>query len=250
MDSLYPQSVARFYDTIYHSVRDGVDNDYFLRQALEAKGPVLEAGVGTGRLFMASLEKGADIYGLDISQTMIDILLAKIPGKHHHRISRQNITNFRYDRDFDLIVAPFRVLMHLQAKEEQAAALNNVWGHLKPGGRFIFDLFVPDPSHLTKGMDNVVDFDGEYAPGRRLRRIVSTVPDLVNQTIAVHFRLEWDEDGTLKTDDWKTIMRFYFRFELEHLIERSKFKTYEISGDYKGTPLSGGSKEFVVTCTK
>ena len=48
----YPESFARFYDLIYHRVRDGVDNEFFLNEIRQARGKVLEVGVGTGRFFI------------------------------------------------------------------------------------------------------------------------------------------------------------------------------------------------------
>jgi hypothetical protein len=62
--------------------------------------------------------------------------------------------------------------------------------------------------------------------------------------------MEWEEDKGLRHDDWKLPLRFFFRYELEHLVERSRFEKYEIFGDYHGNPLSSDSKEFVVVCHK
>ena len=109
----YPESFARFYDTIYHQVRDSTDHSYFLEKMTQTKGKVLEVGVGTGRLFTDALKQGADIYGLDISESMLNVLYSKLPQKDHKRLSLQNITDFSYDFKFDLIMAPFRVIMHL-----------------------------------------------------------------------------------------------------------------------------------------
>jgi ubiquinone/menaquinone biosynthesis C-methylase UbiE len=44
----YPKNFARFYDTIYHHMRDGVDNEFFQNEIKRAGGKVLEIGVGTG----------------------------------------------------------------------------------------------------------------------------------------------------------------------------------------------------------
>ncbi len=246
----YPPSIARFYDTIYHQVRDSVDTDYFLNEIRNTPGKVLEIGVGTGRHFQNALDAGADIYGLDVSESMLEVLKKKLPKNQHHRISNQNIIDFSLDQRFDLIIAPFRVMMHVIEKEEQIRALNNVYRHLNKNGRFIFDVFVPDLKHLIKGFDNFRDFEGEYEPGRLIRRIVSSEPDLINQVIQVKFHLEWEEQDGVKHDDWTFPMRFYFRYELEHLIERSEFPEYRISGDYKGSALDRDSKEFVVVCRK
>ncbi len=247
----YPVSFARFYDTIYHSMRDSTDSDFFGNQIINTKGKILEIGVGTGRLFMNSLDAGADIYGLDISDSMLDILRKKLKKDQHYRISLQNITDFRLDIKFDLVVAPFRVLMHLIEKEEQIKSINNVYDHLDHNGRFIFDVFVPDLTQLINGLHDVVDFDGEYAPGRKLKRTVSTTPDLMNQLINIKFHLQWDEENGMKEEEyWYVPMRYFFRFELEHLVERSRFESYKIIGDYEGNELNQNSKEFIVICQK
>lgn len=34
-------------------------------------------------------------------------------------------------------------------------------------------------------------------------------PDLINQLTNIHFKLEWDEDNTVKTEDWKLPLRFF-----------------------------------------
>jgi SAM-dependent methyltransferase len=250
MDHKYPPAFARFYDTIYHQMRDGVDNEYFMTEIKNSGGKILEVGVGTGRHFTGALNQGADIYGIDISESMLDILFKKLPKDQFFRVSQQNIMDFSFDFKFDLIIAPFRVIMHLLDKEDQIKAINNVFDHLKNNGRFIFDVFIPDLKQLIKGIDNQTDFEGEYEPGKKIIRTVSTSPDLINQIIEVHFHLEWEENNQLKSDEWVVPLRFFFRFELEHLIERTRFKTWKILGDYNGNELTRDSKEFILVCKK
>jgi len=246
----YPENFARFYDVIYHHMRDNVDNDYFQNVIKQTKGKVLEIGVGTGRLFSNALNQGADLYGLDISQSMLNVLYKKLPENQHYRISLQNIIDFKFDFKFNLIIAPFRVIMHVLEKDEQIRALNNVYDHLEKTGKFIFDAFVPDLNQLLNGINNQVDFEGEYKAGKKIKRTVSTKPDLINQLINITFHLEWEEDNELKQDEWKVPMRYFFRYELEHLIERSKFEKYKIYGDYQGSELNQQSREFVMICQK
>jgi SAM-dependent methyltransferase len=246
----YPKNFARFYDVIYYHQRDGVDHEFFLNAISQTRGKMLEVGVGTGRFFTDALNRGADVYGIDVSKSMIEVLKSKLDAAQHHRVSLQNIVDFRFDFRFDLIIAPFRVIMHVLEKDEQLKALNNVYRHLNPGGKFIFDTFVPDLKQLNKGFDNFKDFEGEYEPGKQLKRFVSTKPDLINQLINIHFHLEWDENNTVRHDDWRVPLRFFFRYELEHLIERSDFEQYRILGDFLGNELNETSKEFIVICQK
>lgn len=246
----YPTNFARFYDTIYHQMRDSVDNEYFQNEIQRSGGKILEIGVGTGRLFINALNQGADIHGLDISESMLEILYKKLQKDQYYRISQQNIINFSFDFKFDLIIAPFRVIMHLLDIEEQIKAIDNVYNHLNSNGRFIFDAFIPDLNQLIKGINNKMDFEGEYDSGQKIRRFVSTFPDLINQTIQVNFHLEWEEKNELKHDDWILPLRFFFRYELEHLLERTKFEKYKIYGDYKGSELNKESKDFIIICQK
>ena len=250
MDFPYPESFARFYDIIYHQMRDEVDTAFFLDEIRKTNGRILEVGVGTGRHFMNALEQGADIFGIDISEEMLSVLDSRLLGDQKFRISQQSITDFNFAFSFDLIIAPFRVIMHLLDKADQIKAINNVYDHLNKGGRFIFDVFVPDLSQLINGINNQKDFDGEYAPGKRLRRYASTVPDLINQVINITFHFEWEEDDDVRHDYWELPLRFYFRYELEHLIERTRFESYNIFGDYEGGELKEGSREFVMVCSK
>ncbi|MDP2883725.1 MAG: class I SAM-dependent methyltransferase, partial [Ignavibacteria bacterium] len=243
--SEYPAAIARFYDVIYAHLRT-VDRDFFLKKILGTKGPVLEIGVGTGRFFLDALNQGADIYGIDVSATMLDQLKKKLDQSHYHRVFHQDARALHLDRRFDLVVAPFRVFSHVIDVEDQLLALDNIYDHLNPDGRFIFDLYVPDLGILQHGIDEQIDFDGEYAPGKKLRRVVSARPDFINQISDITMTLTWDEDDGLRTEQWHTSMRFFFRYELEHLISRSKLTLDHLYGDYEEHELSKESKDFII----
>jgi SAM-dependent methyltransferase len=250
MELEYPENFSRFYDFIYHSIRDGVDNQFYQSEIQKTKGRILEVGTGTGRFYMEALRSGADIYGIDISRFMLKILLDKLNHEHHYRISLQNIINFSFNFKFDLIIAPFRVLMHVHDTNEQLTALNNIYRHLNKNGRFIFDVFVPDLEKLIYGIKDQMDFEGEYEPGKKLKRTVTTDPDRFKQLIHVHFRLDWDEANEKKTEHWETALRYFFRYELEHLMERSEFRNFEIFGNFEHQALTSESKEYVVVCNR
>ena len=57
MDEEYPEYFARFYDLIYHQIRDGVDDSFYLGKIKNIKGKVLEVGTGTGRLLTEPLKQ-------------------------------------------------------------------------------------------------------------------------------------------------------------------------------------------------
>lgn len=246
----YPEFIARFYDTIYQQIRSNTDTDYFLRKACQSKGKVLEIGVGTGRLFLEALKKGVDIYGIDISPSMIRVLQGKMESHTQHRVWVEDAVEMNIGMQFDLILAPFRMLSHVIEVEDQLKFFNGVADHLQPEGQFIFDLYVPDLSLLLEGMEEYRDFEGEYDQGKRVKRYISSHSDLIRQTSRVTMKLCWEEDGGEVSDSWEFDMRFFFRFEIEHLIARSNLELVTIYGDYQEKTLSRDAKDFVVVCTK
>jgi SAM-dependent methyltransferase len=245
----YPDFVARFYDPVYAQVRDGVDSAFYLRKMEQARGPVLEIGVGTGRLFGEARCRGVDVYGIDRSAAMIARCQAKLPEAERSRVLVADAVRMRLERRFALIVAPFRVLSHVVSTDDQLRFLNAAYDHLEPGGTFIFDLYVPNLRILLDGLAEQCDFDGEHAPGRRLRRFVAARPaDLARQANQVQMRFVWDEEGGERHASWEFEMRFYFRFEIEHLVALSKLQLVSIHGDLEEGPLTADSQEYVVVC--
>lgn len=244
----YPEVAARFYDVIYDRMRTGVDSGYYLRRIREATGPVLEIGTGTGRFFKEALAGGADIYGIDPSPYMLRELKRKIGRQDYRRVTRMGMSDFRLDKKFGLILAPFRVFSHLMDAEEQLQALNNTARHLSERGRFLFDVFVPDPGMIAEGISDVVDFEGEYTPGYKLRRKVSMTSDIVNQVSDITMNYEWEEDGRSRNGVWHFRFRYFFRYELEHLVCRSNLRLLHMYGDFSENPLRKGSKEFIIEC--
>ncbi|MFA4839599.1 MAG: class I SAM-dependent methyltransferase [Candidatus Neomarinimicrobiota bacterium] len=193
--TVYPKTIARFYNAVYDSIRTQIDRDFYLSEIHKVNGAVLEIGVGTGRIFCTALEKGTDIYGFDLSPAMIARLKEKINPGDHHRVSIQNAVNFHFNRKFDLIIAPFRMFSHLLSVDDQLTTLKNIYDHLTDGGTFIFDVFVPNLKMLIDGIDAMTDFEGIDETGRKFKRIISMHPNLIDQTTNSMMQFDWEENG-------------------------------------------------------
>jgi len=248
--SAYPDFVARFYDVVYRQVRDAADKPYYVNKLVSCSGPSLEVGIGTGRIFIEALDRGADVYGTDKSAEMLAVLRDKLDPRHHHRVHQSDLVDMELGKRFELIIAPFRVFSHIIDIDDQIKALNCVFEHLLPGGVFIFDLYVPNLKLLIDGLPPSTDFDGEYAPGKRLSRITFATSDLITQITSVTMKFDWEEEGQQHTYEWSFPMRFFFRYELEHLIAHSKLKLKAIYGDFAESPLDASSREFLIHCVR
>ncbi len=246
----YPSSFARFYDLIYENTDIGMSRDVYLNEIRKTKGSILEAGTGTGNIFLRALNEGADIYGLDISRNMLDILRKKLPDEFQNRVLLKDMRIMNLGMQFDLIISPFRVFSHILTTDEQVDTLNNIYRHLKPGGKYIFDVFVPNLNILATEINDWVDFDGEYETGEKTKRSTSSKCDLINQINNIEMKIEWTEKGKSYTDVWNVPLRYFFRYELENLVKRSDLELIDIYGDDVGVSLSNNSKNFVVVCKR
>ncbi len=247
----YNESVARFYDPVNDNLEFlKPELQFYLNEIKNTNGKVLEAGVGTGRIFVPALNAGADIYGVDHSEQMLGILKGKIPPNQHYRIWQEDLRRFDSGKSFSLVIMPFRVFQHMLSVEDQLSTLERIYNVLDDGGRLIFDVFLPDLKRLSDPVENLLDYEGEYEQGKKFKRYLSVKPDYINQIQNVTFKFLWDEKGSEKSSDFDFPMRYFFRFELENLIARSKFKLEKIYGDFTRGELSNNSKEFVVVCSK
>lgn len=153
-------------------------------------------------------------------------------------------------KKFKLIVAPFRVFSHLISAQDQLRALKNIHAHLDRNGVFIFDLFVPNLKMCAEGLPPKVDFEGFWEAGKRLKRVSSVKPDPIRQINHVTMQYIWKEDGKMRDKTWNFPMRYFYRYEVEHLVSRAGFKRVQIFGNFKEKAPANDSKEFVVVCVK
>ncbi len=154
-------ALAHYSDPSYYSLTYGTrchDVEYYVRRARELGGPVLEYGCGNGRITLPLAKAGLSVVGVELSQPMLTDLqtrLSKGFPKHRERIElvRGDMREVRLARQFPLVIAPFNVLLHLYEPSDVLAFFARVREHLAPGGRFIFDVSVPQPEDLCRDPD-------------------------------------------------------------------------------------------------
>jgi len=241
----YERLVARTYDSVYAVIRGSSGDSAFYRSmAEETGGPLLELGCGTGRVLLDSAETGFECIGLDASNEMLDVLREKNPPENvsliHSRIEDFDLGSGR----FRLITAPFRAMQHLLDPQSQLAALRNIHRHLTPEGVFVFDVFDPKLAAIAVEEEpEVLDATFQYQ-GDEMRRYVTVVRDLSTQVMALTFRFEGENADLVGST--RLHMRWYYRFEIEHLLARAGFTDVTFFRDFSRTPWSSGGEIVVV----
>lgn len=140
--SSYGDAFADVYDDWYpSSAQTTVAVDALA--GLAGRGPVLELGCGTGRLCLPLLGRGLEVVGLDASPAMLARLRAK-PEAGGLEAHRGDMARFELGTGrFGLVFAAFNTLFNLGSASEQQACFATVARHLRPGGRFVVECFVP-----------------------------------------------------------------------------------------------------------
>ncbi|MFH1724860.1 MAG: class I SAM-dependent methyltransferase [Elusimicrobiota bacterium] len=235
------------------------DREFFLKVARKTGGPVLELGVGTGRVALHLAEKGFMVTGLDASPHMLKVARGKLTPalKSRVRLVRGDMARFDLRRKFRLIIIPFRAFQYLKTPAKQRACLGCVRRHLARGGRFIVDIFDPrldyclPPPRKTPTWRKRVRHP---ATGDRVEaRNKDRRPDPFTQTFAetTEYTVQ-DRRGRVKRRSCERLaLRWTYRYEMLYLLELAGFKVLACYGDFKGGPPRYGAEQvWVATRTE
>jgi SAM-dependent methyltransferase len=141
--------IARLYDPWSRSVVEDVA--FYLEEARRSGGPVVELGVGTGRVAVPIAADGIRVIGIDASEGMLEVARERAALAGVELDLR--FGDFRdppVDGTFPLVTIPFRSLLHMQTDTDRRAVLQVVHRLLEPDGRFIFDVFCPAPADVAE----------------------------------------------------------------------------------------------------
>jgi SAM-dependent methyltransferase len=245
---------GRYYDHAYRTYRP--DIEHYVALAVQSRGPVLELGVGTGRVAIAIAERSIDIVGVDRMDAMIDRMrerLAKKPRAIASRIElvQGDLRTIDLGRRFPLVIAPFNVFMHLYDLADIEAGLTTAHKHLEPGGILSFDVLMPDfvslrrdPGRLFKSRPIKHPKDGRrYAYEEAFRYDHSGQV----QTVSMIFTDLEDGENKFVTP---LAQRQFFPQELRALVHYNGFDLVRFDGGFRSEPIDEYSQSQVIVARK
>jgi SAM-dependent methyltransferase len=217
--------------------------------------PVLEIGVGTGRVALHLARAGFVVWGIDNSSAMLERARqkgARLRKRLH--LVQGDMRDFDLGQQFDLVICPANSFAHLLTTKDQVSCLASVRRHLAPGG-----LFVADLRSLT-----AIDWAASRSPatlewsrtdpasGDTVTKLVSVRLDGACQTLhQTHVYDRIAPAGSLmerRVADFE--LRLVGRYEMEHLLERSGLKLAHLYGDYDLGPYTADSENMVVVARR
>jgi SAM-dependent methyltransferase len=144
-------AIAELYDPWSRSVVEDVG--FYVREARAVRPPVVELGVGTGRVAIPIAAEGIAVIGVDSSAGMLDVCrerarLAGVTDNLDLRLG--DLRRPPIEQRVELAICPFRSFLHLEAEDDRGAALEAAFALLQPGGRLIFDVFAPGADDIER----------------------------------------------------------------------------------------------------
>ena len=224
MSSPY-DAIAEIYDPWSRTVVEDVG--FYVDEALAAGGPVVELGVGTGRIAIPTAVEGVPVIGVDSSDGMLAVCRrqAELAGVTHLLDLRLgDLREPPVPERVGLVTCPFRAYLHLESDAERLRALRAARQLLVPGGRLVFDVFSP-------GRDDIEETHGrwlEREPGiwekaewdEGARTLTLSVRDADREST---MRLAW-----LPVEDWR------------RLLAEAGFELVALYGWFDRRPYRGG----------
>jgi SAM-dependent methyltransferase len=217
--------IAQLYDPWSASVIE--DISFYVDLALAAGGPVVELGVGTGRIAIPTAMAGVDVIGVDSSAGMLAVCAERAgeAGVAERLDLRQgDLRSPPVDERVRLVTCPFRAFLHLSSDEQRLEALGAARELLEPGGRLAFDVFEPSRDDIEETHGRWI----EREPGIEERADW----DLEAQTLTLSVR--GDRGASSMTLWWLEPARWHA------LLAEAELTVDACFGWFDGRPYTGG----------
>ena len=237
-----------YYTLAYRARRQDVD--FYLAQATRSGGPVLEYGVGNGRVALPLARAGIDIVGLDLSKPMLADLARRakrLPRAAQRRLRwvRGDMRDVRLDQRFRLVIAPFNTVLHLYERSDVERFLACVRDHLAPGAPLVFDLSVPSCSDLASDPDAWRTGPPVRLPGASglVRYRERFEYDALRQVLAVDMEFKPPHGQAYVT---RLAHRQFFPCEIEALLHYGGFQSVRFTADFTSREPNSAVDSLVV----
>jgi ubiquinone/menaquinone biosynthesis C-methylase UbiE len=235
---------APFYDWENAQTLGRRDVPFWRRVAMQATGPVLELGCGTGRMSRPLAEAGVDLVGIDRSAPMLERARVRSAKASRYVLIRGDIRALPFRaRAFSMVLAPYGILQSLIRPKDLTATLASVARVMKPGATFGIDL-VPDVPQWRE-YRNKLQLAGP-GNGAHLTLIESVRQDRARRLTT--FTQCYVERRGRRTREHRFDLTFRTLAvpQMTRQLERAGFAVQTALGDYQGRPWDDRADVWII----
>jgi len=218
-------AIARLYDPWSVSVTEDVG--FYCEEARGIGGPLVELGVGTGRIAIPIAAEGIRVIGVDSSAEMLAVCaeaaeLAGVSSLLDLRLG--DLRDPPVEERVELVTCPFRSFLHLRDDADRMRALRAARSLLVPGGRLVFDVFAPS-------VEDIADTNHRW----------------LEREPGIFERADWDSRARTLTlsvrgpqGEGTMSLAWLSPAEWERLLRKARFEILACFGWFDRSPHSGG----------
>lgn len=235
-ESHFDEWIAARYEILWPELFDPavVDPAVNVLTELAATGPALEFGIGTGRIALPLSRRDVRVHGIELSPAMV-ARLRRQPGGCDIGVTIGDFaTTTTAGGRFALVYLLRNTITNLTTQDEQVRAFHNAAAHLRPGGRFVIENYLPELQRLP--------------PGQTTHVFIATPAhlgfeeyDVMSQTAVSHHH--WTIEGRLKT--FSSPHRYVWPSELDLMARLAGLTLRARWADWHRTPFTSESRSHI-----
>lgn len=241
MQPAYLKLCTEFYDLTKPAASLN-EVDFYERLLNTSPGPILEAMCGSGRLLIPLLKRGCVLDGVDNSTHMLDSCQKRCSAQGLSvELYNQSLQQLKLPKRYDLIFIAMGSFQLISDAKEALQILENLRSALLPGGRLVIETFIPwdalkesihgaclaKHSHEASFKDVVNAMDGSQIVHK-----FAVIFDFNEQLKKSKSSYEkWINGLFSYSEEEEYIIRWYYRFEMQLLLEKAHFSSVVISDE-------------------
>ncbi len=239
-ETLFDERIAEHYRILWPGLFEPalIERTVDVLAGLANGGAALEFGIGTGRIALPLSERGLRVHGIELSPAMIAQLHSE-PDGTTIRVTPGDFATATADDVFDLVYLLRNTIPNLTSQDEQVECFRNAARHLRSGGTFLVENYVPELRRIP--------------PGEHRHMFTATPSHIgVDEYDFLHqievSRHWWTIDGELRT--FSSPHRYVWPSELDLMARIAGLRPSGRWSDWDRSPFTAESRGHISTWKK
>ena len=231
----FDEWIAEHYEALWLELFDPavVDSAVSFLADLTVMGPALEFGVGTGRIALPLSRRDVRVHGIELSPAMAARLRGQTGGSEI-AVTVGDFATASAGGPFALVYLLRNTITNLTSQDEQVRAFGNAAAHLRPGGCFVVENYVPQLRRLPPGETTVVFAATDAHLGFEEYDVAAQI------AVSHHY---WTIEGRLRT--FTSPHRYVWPSELELMARLAGLDLRERWADCNRAPFTSESRSHI-----
>lgn len=248
------ERLARYYDLDFLDI--GYDAELYQQLAHEAGGPILELGVGSGRLAIPLALAGHAVVGIDRDRAMLQRARTAWEDIRGHleqdrmRLHEGDYLTLRPESRFGLALIAVNTFLLAEDDDERRAILATMFASLRPGGIAVVEVGTPDDAELER-YDRRLQHEWlrrDPETGEQVSKTIVADHDPDAGTLRLTQLYDWTppEGGIVSRVSKVDLLHLVSADHLARLAHQTGFGSVEVWGDHLLTPYDAGSQRAIL----